>query len=400
MHFLKNQGLTIYNSAAEVPMGTKEEALTLYKKSADAGMTFWQYLELCQPSKAGDNLTAFERQLALNGLIVNSKPELGLFSSPGEYFFQSDRPGSAVLFPVLLQKTALWSKLKQYPDINSLVATTRTISGTSAYSVLSVDDSAITGAPGTGGRRFRVDQRGNFPRVGILWSDKTNAVTKHGVQLDWSYEFIRRASIEMMQTVVQRIMLQDQIEVFNDGVTMLINGDAGANPACKVLTIKKTAAGATATQLISSDANITAGQITYEIWLKFLAAFRPYKPNAVFGNTNTLVKLISMSRPAADPTAILTQLLEAKSQGNIKLDSEVFPNVTMYVADNMPDDKILAVDTSFACERVIELGSDIQEVAKVIERQVESMVISIADNVSKLFNDAAMLLDFSGAPAA
>lgn len=407
MHLTKFKNIPRYDSATDVPMATKDQGLNLYKAAVDSGMTFWQYLEMVQPSKPGDNLSAFERQLQLNGIIVKSSPELGLYSSPGEYFFQSDRPGSAILFPVLLQKTALWTKLRNFVDINKIVATTRTISGTTAYTTLNIDDSAITGGILSGGtqtatahgRRFRVDQRGNFPAVSIGWSEKTNAVTKHGVQLNWTYEFVRRASIELMQTVVARIMLQDQIELFNEAVSIIINGDGVANPACDTKTFKKTAAGATAYQIVDADTT-AAGQLTYSGWLKFIGNARPYSFDAVFGNLDTLVKFVTMQRPTMDPAQVITNLLEAKNQGTAKLDTPLFPNVTLYLADNMPADKLLAVDTSFALERVIELGSDLKEVERVIQNQTEAMVISISDNISKLFKDAAQLLDFSGAPAA
>lgn len=399
MHILKFKNLPRYEYAKDVPMATKDQGLDLYKAAADASMTFWQYLEMIQPTKPGETLSAFERQLQLSGIIVQSKPELGLFSSPGEYFFQSDRPGSAILFPVLLQKTALWTKLKSFVDINKIVATTRTIAGTSAYSALSIDDSNITGATNTAhGRRFRVDQRGNFPAVTIGWSEKTNAVTKHGVQLNWTYEFVRRASIELMQTVVARIMLQDQLELFNEAVSIVINGDGTANPACTVKTLKKTAAGATPNQIVTNAT--VAGELTYETWLKFIGGSRPYSFDAVIGNLNTLVKFITMQRPTMDPAEVITNLLEAKNQGTAKLETPLFPNTTLYLADSMPDDKLLALDTAFALERVIELGSDLKEVERVIQNQTEAMIISIADNVSKIFNEAAQLLDFSGAPAA
>jgi hypothetical protein len=403
MHLTKFKNIQKYDNAKDVPMATKDQGLDLYKQSIDAGMTFWQYLEMIQPSKPTDQLTAFERQLQLNGVIVKSRPDLGLYSSPGEYFFQSERPGSAILFPVLLQKTALWTKLKGFVDINRIVATTRTISGTTAYTALSIDDSAISNSNGTGtasahGRRFRVDQRGNFPSVSIGWSEKTNAVTKHGVQLNWTYEFVRRASIELMQTVVARIMLQDQLELFNEAVSVIINGDGTANPACTVKTFKLTAAGATANQIFDSGA--AAGKMTYEGWLKFIGNTRPYTFDAIFGNLDTLVKFVTMTRPTMDPAEIITNLLEAKNQGTAKLETPLFPNVTLFLADGMPADKLLGVDTQFALERVIELGSDLKEVERVIQNQTEAMVISISDNISKIFNDAAQLLDFSGAPAA
>ena len=388
---MKNlKGIKTYAKAEDVPL-----TLDLYREANELGMTFWQYLEIVNPSKDTDKLDAFERQLKLANIVVKSDPNKGIYSSPGEYFFQSDRPGAAILFPVLLQKTALWAKLNRVADINKLVATTRTLSGSSAFQSLSIDDSDITGTDGKG-RRFRVDQRGNFPRVKISWSEKTNAVTKHGVQLDWTYEFVRRASIELMQTVVARIMLQDQKEVLNDAISIAINGDGGPSPAAAVKTFCLSTVTPTASEIqLNTGTTQAAGEIVYEGYLKFIGGMQPYAPNVICGSLNTLVKMVTMARPNMDPAELVTRLQESKSQGTGVIDANLFPNVELLLIDSMPESKLLALDTAFALERVIELNSDIQEAEKVIGNQTEKMVLSIADTVSKLFADACLVLDFS-----
>ena len=401
----KIKALTRYNSAAEVPMASKEQGLDHYKRASDLGMTMWQYFELIQPSKPGDSLTAFERQLQLSGIITKSDVSRGLFASTGEYFFQSDRPGSAILFPVLLQKTALWAKLNAVADINKIVATTRTIQGSTAYQALYIDDSSIvgnSGAPTAHGRRFRVDQRGNFPSVKIGWSETANAVTKHGVKLDWTYEFVRRASIELMTTVVSRIMLQHQQELFNEGISVAISGDGTtANPAAVV---KKFRTGGTTGPndiRLTTNTQTAAGEISYEGYLRFIGGFKPYNVNVIVGNIATLTKLVLMQRPNIDPAQIITTLLtQTSNQGQISADQyngQLFPNVTYYPSEAVGNDILVGLDTNFAMERVIELGSDIQEVERVISNQTEAMVISIADGISKIFPSAIQVLDFSAA---
>jgi len=386
----KLSNLKKYENAADVPLTAE-----LYREANELGMTFWQYLEVINPSKPGDTLDAFERQLQASGIVVKSDAVAGIYSSPGEYFFQSDRPGSAVLFPVLLQKTAMWAKMNRVTDINKLVATTRTIAGTSAYQTVAIDDSSIVGADGTGSS-FRVDQRGNFPRVKVSWSDKTNAVSKHGVQLDWTYEFVRRASIEVMQTIVARIMLQDQAEVVEEAISVAINGD-GTSPAATVMTFAANNVTPTDTEILLNMASSAAGELPYEGYLKFIGGMKPYAPNVICGTLNTIVTMVTMERPNMDPTELISKIQEAKTQGTAKLVEGIFPNVEMLVADSMPDNTLLALDTAFALERVIELNSDIQEAEKAISNQTEKMVLSIADTVSKLFPDACKVLDFSAA---
>jgi hypothetical protein len=402
----KIQALTRYATAAEVPMGTKDQGLDHYKRASELGMTLWQYFELIQPSKPGEALTAFERQLQLAGIVTKSNPQLGLYASTGDYFFQSDRPGSAILFPVLLQKVALWAKLNQVADINKIVATTRTISGSTAYQSLYIDDSAIIGstAATAHGRRFRVDQRGQFPAVKIGWSETANAVTKHGVRLDWTYEFVRRASIELMTTVVARIMLQDQQELFNEAISLAISGDANnsvANPAAVVKKFRTNGTTGPNDIRLSTSTQTAAGVIDYEGYLRFIGGFKPYNVNVIVGNIATLTKLILMQRPNIDPAQIITTLLtQTSTQGQINADQyngQLFPNVTYYPSEAVGNDIIVGLDTQFAMERVIELGSDIQEVERVVSNQTEAMIISIADGVSKIFPSSIQVLDFSSA---
>jgi hypothetical protein len=336
--------------------------------------------------------------------MTKSDPARGLFASTGEYFFQSDRPGSAILFPVLLQKTALWAKLNQVCDINKIVATTRTIAGSSSYQSLFIDDSAIIGGtnPTAHGRRFRVDQRGNFPSVKIGWSETASAVTKHGVKLDWTYEFVRRASIELMTTVVSRIMLQDQQELFNEAISVAVSGDGTlASPAATVYKFRTGGTTGPNDIRLATSTQTAAGVIDYEGYLRFIGGFKPYNVNVIVGNIATLTKLVLMSRPNMDPAQIIQTLNTANStQGQINADQfngQLFPNVTYYPSEAVGNDIIVGLDTQFALERVIELGSDIQEVSRVIENQTEAMVISIADGISKIFPSAIRVLDFSAA---
>lgn len=389
---LKN--LQKYEKASDVPLTTD-----LYKMASDCGVTVFQLFEFIQP-EANSRLSAFDRQLQASNIVVKSDAARGIYSSPGEYFFQSDRPGSAILFPAFLQKTALWAKQNLVNDINEIIAATRTIAGTSTYSSLKIDDTEISGA-GASGRRFRVDQRGNFPVVNIGWADVASTVTKHGVRLNWTYEFVRRASIELISLVVSRIMIQDQIEVFNDAIDMAINGDGtAANPAATVYKFVGPSYTGSMENMLRLENSLLpdAGIITYEGWLKWLAGFKPYAPTAICGNLNTLVKIVMMERPNVDPAGVITMLLEAKTQGGAKLSTKVFPEVTLYLVDSVPDNLLVGLDKAYALERVIELGSDIQEAEKAIKNQTQDMVISISDNVSKIFNAAIQVLDFSAAP--
>jgi hypothetical protein len=203
-----------------------------------------------------------------------------------------------------------------------------------------------------------------------------------------------------MTTVVARIMLQDQQELFNEAISVAISGDGTvASPAAIVKKFRH--AGVAGANDISISATLAAGVINYEGYLRFIGGFKPYNVNVIVGNIATLTKLILMERPNMDPAQIIQTLNTATTtQGQITADQfngQLFPNVTYYPSEAVGNDILVGIDTQFAMERVIELGSDIQEVSRVIENQTEAMVISIADGISKIFPGAIHVLDFSAA---
>lgn len=356
----------------------------IYKQAYDLGMTVPQYLEAVHPSQRyGDGLSTFERCFKHFGIFTKSNPKLGITSSPATFFVPADHPQSAILFPAYIQQQAMIARLSTTASVDKIVASTRTISG-STYQHLVIDDSAL----GTG-KSFRVGEGGEFPKVKFTWSEGANAVVKHGVRLDFSYEFLRRASIELVGTLVQRIAQRDSIYNFYDAVTFLLNGDGTSqNPA------------ATAVQANTLDTTITAnGQITYKAWLKWLASFDPYNVNVVIGDLDSIIACMLMERPSVDTLALLNAFKSGSIDASAVIyeGSKYFPNVEFVVVPTsvIGANTLLGVDTSAAAERIVEVGSDLTETQRFITNQTETMVMSIADNVSKIWPDACKVLSLT-----
>jgi hypothetical protein len=356
----------------------------IYAVAAKYGLSLQQYLEVLNPSRDTDTLSAFDRQLKRFGIVTHSDPEKGIWSSPGSYFFQESQPASRVLFPAWVQQQAMWSRL-QINDVNELLATTRNITS-ATYESVQIDDTELVANKG---RKFRVSERGQFPTVKISWGETANKVDKHGVAIDGSDEFFRRANLELIGTTIARIMSYDQEGMFNDAISMLLNGDStAANPAAAVTTA------------VSLDpVNDANGDISYKAWLKWLATWRPYKPSLIVANIDTLILLLSMARPQADPLQMMALVSAIKTNNidasvNVRDGLDYFPQVDFRIVDEsvMAANLILGLDPSSALERIIEIGSDLKETKRYIENQTEKLVISIADNFSKIWAPATKVL--------
>lgn len=358
----------------------------LYRKAAGYGLTLHQYLEVVQPSKEDDKLTAFERQLRRFGIVTKSDPARGIWSSPGGYFFQDNQPASAVLFPAFLQQQIVWDKVL-FNDVQELIATTRQITGTT-YQGVTAETSALATNKG---KAFRVSERGRFPEVGIGWGEFAHRTDKHGVALNFSYEFLRRAPLELITTTVARILAFDKDGLYNDAVSLLINGDSDGNSACPASTVPGLGG--------------AGGTLDYASWLKWLALFRPFKPTVVVGRLSTILKVITMTLPGGGNIGtfwnINPLLAGSAGQGTATIapspGGELFPQVKLRIVEDsvIGDDILLGIDTNMALEYVVEVGSDIQETERFITNQTQTMVMSVQDSFSKIWTNAARTLDIS-----
>jgi len=367
---------------------------SMYKDAADNRMTVSQYLERVNPSKDGELLDAFERQLKRFGIVTKSQPEKGIYASTVEQFLKASEtyannqplqtgvPASTILFPEFISRVARMALLSnQDYDVNNLLSTTRVINS-STYKELWIDTT-----PGqqdqpdyTKYEMGRVGEFGTFPRVSITWEESAKTVYKRGVQIDMSYEFQREASMDILSIVISRIMLSQSQSLFHKALDKAYNG-------------------ASVVESDSLDAAATGNVITYEAWLKWTASFGVYSPSTYYMSLDTALKVIMMEKPDIDPVAMMAALKQGPVGQEIQIARGLWKNVTIFplLDGEIPDDYILTFDKEYCLERVIQAGTDIQESERIITQQFDSVVISIADEISIIFSDSRFVLHLSDA---
>ena len=366
----------------------------MYNEAAAAKMSLSQYLERINPSTPEDTLDAFERQLQRFGIVAKSMPEKGIYASTIESFLkaskdynyadnqplQTDVPESRILFPEFVSRVARMALLKDTDyDVNNLLATTRVIQGTT-YKELWIDTKAGQSdqPDGDNYRMGRVGEFGTFPRVQIAWEESAKSVFKRGVQIDMSYEFQREATLDILSIVISRIMMTQSIDLFKKAMSIGFNGTAVVESS-------------------TLDPNTTGNKATYEAWLKWTASFRPYHCNTYYCSLDTALKIIMMEKPDIDPVAMMAALKQGPVGQNIQVARGMWENVTIFPMTDgtIPDNFVFTLDKGYALERVIQAGTDIQESERIITQQFDSIVISISDEISRIFRDATFVLHLS-----
>ncbi len=350
-----------------------------YEIAYKCGMTFSQLLERINPSTPDDKLDAFERQCRRFGIILNAVPEKGIYASNGDMFFQSNQPASRILFPEFLNRVARISLLEDY-DLNWIIANTRNIDS-GAFRSLYISDTTAKR------RKARVSEMSGFPTTTVSWSEEAGSVYKNGIRMLMSYEFVRRSSIPMIALVVSRVLLQSRRDDFADAINVLVNGDdhaATANPA-------------SVSSLTTLDTAASAGTLTYKGYLKFGNEFRPYRMTSAIGDIDTILQVILCAKPATDPIQLfsLLQAKENKIGEKITVLNPAWSNVNLIIHDDAPALKLIGLDKRYALERIVEIGSDLQETDKIINGQFNEIVLSESTNFSKLFTAACKVLNIN-----
>lgn len=345
----------------------------MYRVAAeDFGLTFSEYLEQMNPSNPNDKLDAFERQLARYNIRVKSDPRKGYYAGNLAEFFVTDSD-SRILFPEFLNRMARWALLTADDDpydINLITGGNEEGLNENTFKELFIDDKEADY------QMSHVGELGGFPEIKVSYSEKAEGMKKYGVAIKWSYEFLRRARIDMIRPVIAKVALMQRRAIFKEGIDKLINGGG---------TTMTPAASSAAINTFDTDIS-AAGTLTYYGWLKWLNSRRPHSIDTVFCNFDTAYKIITMTRASVDTLALRESLNPAIANSpalvrGLKAD----PKIVIIDDADISSNVILGIDSRFAAKRYFEIGADMTETERIINQQFERVVISHVDGFSKIY---------------
>jgi len=350
-----------------------------YMKAMELGLSYSQYLERldpsCEYSGGLAELDAYERQLYKLGLSVSEDGKTGTRPVPVKYFLLDEE--HRILFKEFLDRTVRAKMFDDRYDVNSILATTRFIQGESAKGV-ELDFTKIEENP-----YVSIGKGAEIPIVEIGWSDTEASLAKKGVAVKYTYEFLRRANIDMVRLIFERIALADKKSTFNYAASYLFTGSP-------------------VTTVTSLDSAAAAGDITYKAWLSFLETAGVYTFDTVITSKDVALKILLMSRPELNPSQAMALLSEIGVGSKPKVinvpNFAVAPSI--YVVPDGTfgtgnDDKALFFDSRYALERIVEQGSEINETQKFITSQHEVVVQTINEGFTTFMADAKKVLQLA-----
>ena len=378
----------IANLRSESAHESAEAAKRLIAEAKDFGLNFRDYLELAIDVPSSENperfrdangfLNGYEATLAMLGLPIADDFSRGIVLDAASDTFQT-YPGTRALFPAVVDDLVQYKyRQDQLETTSALVAQSRTISGIEMLTTIvddKEDDYQVVRA---------VAEFGRVPVKTIRTAEQAVKFYKHGGGYRISYEFQRRARLDMLTPFQNRMARETERSKVWTATGILINGD-GVNPAAGVVNQS------------SLDADATAGKISYRGLLKwFINRAKAGTPvDTVVGNWDAYLEwLLMFAIPTSNATRTDAEQLAATGFkiGGVPILTGV---VNFALSSAVPAGQLVGYSKGDTLEELIEAGSNIDESERAISNQSITYVKTENAGYKLAFPDTREIYDFS-----
>lgn len=374
-------GLLDKNMAASLAAGQN-----LIQASKSSGLNLVDYLTLAVDTTTGkfanSGLNGFEAALAYLNLPIKDDFANGVTLQAAAETFQT-YPGTRAMFPPVIDSMLQWTYRQQnIENIGSIVGQTRTINGNEMITTVVNDTDADYQQTGV------IAEGSNIPVRSIRTTEQGVKIYKLGGGVRFTYEFERRASLDVVTPYASRMQREVEIGQVALATAMLINGDgvSGAAPVVTATTLAGT---------IPTPPTVVANSLNWEVFLKWLVtrAQAGVPMDTVVGNYDVYFEWLRMfSKPSV--TQGMTQMeVLAKAGVQVAIENPRFDlNLNFALSSTAPAAKLIGFIKGETLEELVENGSDIEESARSITNQTVQYNRTVNKGYKLTFSDTRSIL--------
>ncbi len=376
-------GLTDKNSATSTQAGL---ALIREAKSFDLGLR--QYLELAIQPGASDHqrfvgLTGYEAALVSLNLPFKNDFDQGVLLQAASDSFQT-YPGTRAMFPEVIDSMLRWkNRQDRIETVDKMVAQSRTINGNEMISTAVEDDSKDRDTA-------TIAEFGRIPVRTIRTSQTSVGIFKHGSGIRTSYEFERRASLDILTPYALRVARELEISKVKAATSILVNGD-GVNAAAPVVAFSLYGGVA-----VNGTSSVLSTQ--YKAFAKWMVAMaKAGTPvDTICGNLDVYLELLFMFTPTLAGQRSQIEAIAAQGGPSVNLNLPILGgNADFVLSSSMAANKIMGYSRGDTLEELKENGSSISENERSIQNQSVIYVRSENTGYKLAFGDTRSILDLA-----
>lgn len=330
-----------------------DNGLKLVREAQSYGLSMRDYLTLAVAPDKSENralyagLNGYEAtKLALNLPHANDF-ERGVFLQAASNTFQT-YAGTRALFPEIVDDMLkAKTRLEVAENIASIVSQSRTIDGSEMITTYMEDDADQR-------KTYTVSELGRVPMRSVRTSQNTVGLGKRGSGIEISYEFARRASLDILTPFAARILRDAELSKVSAATNILINGD-GVNAAAAVINFS-TFAGSVQTEISATN---------YKALSKFLMkrAKDGFPVDTLVCNYDMYVDLMFLYAPTISGNGSVPMAMGEMGAPviNTRMNALNGLNLNISLSSAVPAGKIICMAKNECIEELIEANSNISE---------------------------------------
>lgn len=350
-----------------------EAAHKLIAQARDTGLGLKDFLRLKVDARLAEDATereafgslnGYEATLAYLGLPIKDDLDGGVMLQAAADTFETF-PGTRALFPEVIDDMLKWKyKQTSFENVDGMLSQTRTVASPEMISTIVDDDETDYTRP-----IRAIAESGRIPIHSIRTTEQQTKFYKFGTGYKTSYEFNRRASLDVLTPYAARVQTQIAKSKVAVATGILLNGD-GVHGAASVSS-QSTFDGKT-------SAAAVANKLSFEHLLAWLVARASagYPVDTVVGNWDLYLQWLRMfALPTAkDGMTEADQL--ARSGFNVGGVPILTGSVNFQLSTSAPANKLIGYSVADTMEQQIEANSLIEESDRSISTQEVTYVKS------------------------
>jgi hypothetical protein len=360
-----------------------QAGLNLVSEANKYALNLRDYLTLAVETKgtALSDLSGYEAALVYLNLPVADDFKEGVVLQAASETFQT-YPGTRAMFPPVIDDMLQWSTRQgQIEQLDPLLAGSRTISGVElTYTMVNEDGSEFDS--------FTVPELGRIPVRSLRTSEATVKMFKHGSGIRTSYEFNRRARLDLLTPFAARVQRELTRSKIRAAVNIIVSGDGNSGTAAPVVNQSSF------NTAVGKDA--TAGELSYLHLLKWLVsrAQAGAPVDTVVGNWDSAFQWMKLFQPNANTVISGAEAL-ARMGVTLNLPNMDIPTPKFAIASAAPAGKLIGMIASETLEELKEAGADIQEEERSIQNQSITYLRTETAGFRLVFKDTRSVYDYT-----
>jgi len=381
----------VKNLKSESKRDSEEAGVKLAREAASFGLSTKDYLMLAVGRESNDEsaLNGYERTLFELNLPVRNDFANGVHLQAASETFQT-HPGTRALFPEVIDDVIRFAtRQEQFETVAPMLANSRTISGVELLSTVIDDDSDERDT-------FVVAEMARIPIRTIRTSEKSVKFYKHGSALRTSYEFSRRASLDLLVPHANRIARELERSKVAVATHVLVNGDGAYGAATSVNQSS-----------FNDETGYTAvnGKISWPHFLYWLVtrAQAGVPIDTVLMNWDGLFQwllLFGANQTGASGTQFGPTPVESLNKVGVQIGDvgqalNLFRQINPVLSSAMPAGKLLGFTKGDTLEELKEAGSDISETERAILNQTMTMTRTENTGYRLVYGDTREIYNFA-----